>query len=371
MSPGLRRRERHQAEPLLAAVLLALATLSQWGTGWLELPTDALFCATAALSAWWLVPSALAAGSLMIYWTFVPPETGISGLAVFIIVYSAVKQGSRWALPITIGLTAVSILPMLTLESDTPLGYVYTVLLWVVFLMVAWGGGTFWRWAHQAIDRERELARLQVVELRSGIARDLHDTVAQTLSHAALRAHYAMQEDLPEPAEEQLRAIADECSEAAHDLREVLANLRDPEVLVGLGIGGDVEATADEQVARLRREGFQVYQVVKPLRLSAARAQVLSMVVVEAANNMVKHADPLAPCRIELEVRDGLVVGLFQNGTKVKRLSQKGLGLLGVRERLALLGGESSVSLEGGKFILRVQLPRGVPEPQPADDQPT
>lgn len=359
-----------KAEVLLSVALFALATLSQWGSGWQELPIDALFCITAALSAWWLVPSALAASALMLYWTFVTPSlAGVSGLAVFIIIYSAVRQGSKWALPITIGLTAVSIVPMLGLDMATPFERIYTVLLWLVFLMVAWGGGTFWRWAHLAISRERELARLQVVELRSGIARDLHDTVAQTLSHAALRAHYAMQDNLPEPAEEQLHAIADECSEAAHDLREVLANLRDPQVPVGIGVRGDLETTIDEQAVRLRKEGFQVYQVVKPLRISAARARLLAMVVVEVSNNMIKHADPLAPCRIELEVRDGLVFGLFQNGTKVKRIGQKGLGLLGITERLALLGGEANASIEGAKFILRIQLPGGVPEAPRATDQ--
>lgn len=199
--------------------------------------------------------------------------------------------------------------------------------------------------------------------LRQGLARDLHDTVAQTLSHASLRAYHAMDDSLPQRTKDHLAAISAECSAAATDLRDLLAHLRSTDEDTGSRPGGDVAQTLKAQAERLRQEGFLVEVDRRSAPLSAARAQLLSMVVLEAVNNMVKHADPNVVCEITLVDQGGLVIGTFENGRATRNQGPAGLGLVGVRERLALLGGKAETLCTDDSFTLRVELPRGLPAP--------
>ena len=118
------------------------------------------------------------------------------------------------------------------------------------------------------------------------------------------------------------------------------------------------------QAERLRRHGFQVGVELSVGDLSAAREHVLSSIVLEATNNIVKHAKPGSPCSLTLRRSEGEVVGEFKNVPKMPTTGQ-GLGLVGVAERLALLNGHSETYRSKGRWLLRIVVPVGVSHLEP------
>ncbi|MDQ2831641.1 MAG: histidine kinase, partial [Chloroflexota bacterium] len=197
------------------------------------------------------------------------------------------------------------------------------------------------------LEREREEnARRAVEDERSRIARELHDVVAHHVSAVVVQAGAAAEivtRD-PERAGEALRFI-----QAAS--RQALAEMR---VLLNVLHGDDVGAERGPQprltevthlIGRSRAAGLpvtlQVEGAVRPLPealdLSAYR------IVQEALTNALTHAGPVptqvrvryAPEALELEIRDeGVGPSLAPTGTG------GGRGLVGMRERVALFGGD-------------------------------
>ncbi|MFT3861402.1 sensor histidine kinase [Micropruina sp.] len=200
---------------------------------------------------------------------------------------------------------------------------------------------------------------------RVALARELHDTVAQTLSASAMRAPLALADPgLPAEPRTDLEWIADQCRSSAHDLRELMGRLRGDAVVTDQPLASldTLRQTVAEQVDRLRSAGYEASGRVSLTRLSAARSQALSAVTVEAVNNMIKHATPGSTCLIELRDDGTDVLVSHANGAQAGRGSadEPGMGLTGVRERLVLLGGTSGHRREGQQWVLAARLPHGV-----------
>ena len=202
--------------------------------------------------------------------------------------------------------------------------------------------------------------------LQVSLARELHDSVAQTLSSAAMRANIALMDPgVSDPTRDQLERLADECRSSAHDLRQLLSSLRDqPDRDVSPGPLADVETlhhrrAVESQAERLRAEGFTVDVEMDLTKLSAARCQTLAAITIEAANNIVKHARPRSRCNFSIVADDEAVVGEFTNVQKSTKGVQQGFGLTGIQERLTLLDGTCSVLRRGGTWTLQARLPIG------------
>lgn len=364
-------------EPTLAALgALIVAVASPWDHPWLRL-LDLIICVGAGLSSRFPRIAAIISGAALSVYLFLPPEhVGVAGLAVFINIFASYRLGLQWRIPITVLLTAIAYFALVQHAFDTDRDFkapALAVLLLLLTVAVAVGHG--WHQSNRRLAVERVGAEERVSTLRVSLARDLHDTVAQTLSHAAMRAHMAsMHPDATPELAAELELIAADCSSSSQDLRQLLRSLREHDQGDG-PVGGpladaeSLRAVLDDQAGRLRSKGFFPVVTFNISLISAARATTLSKIALEATSNMIKHAPPGSECHLEITENEHNIVAEFRNPIAGRSVGREGLGVIGIEERVSLLGGRCTVERTGGVWHLRVTIPHGYERrsPSPVD----
>jgi signal transduction histidine kinase len=209
-------------------------------------------------------------------------------------------------------------------------------------------------------DREA-LAREAVAEERARIAREMHDSVAHSVSVMVLQAGAAEQvlAASPERARESLVAIQDTGREAIVELRRMLGLLRDPVADVSLapqpGVG-----RLDALLEQVRAAGLPVELTVEgePRRLPPGIDRSAYRIVQEGLTNTLKHAGPAhASVRLRYGER-ALELEVLDDGRGPQDADGGGFGLLGMCERAALYGGLLAADARpGGGYALRARLP--------------
>ncbi|MFD9004401.1 histidine kinase [Streptomyces sp. NPDC059582] len=219
--------------------------------------------------------------------------------------------------------------------------------------------------------RSQEVAEAVVAE-RLRIARELHDMVAHSIGIIAIQAGVGSRviRTQPEEAHQALRAIEATSRETLSGLRRTLVALRqaDPDaensgrapLTPSPGLA-DLErlaaATADAGVRVNVRRGGEQRPLPADIDLSAYR------IVQEALTNVVRHAGT-GHCRVAIEYGDGeLSVEIVDDGRGAAEDGRAhGFGIVGMRERVALLHGRLSAGPrpEGG-FRVAARLP--LPDP--------
>jgi signal transduction histidine kinase len=216
-----------------------------------------------------------------------------------------------------------------------------------------------------AIDVERE-ARLAVEEERSRIARELHDIVSHNLSVVVVQAAGARAHSAPGAADAStLEKIERSGREALVEMRRLLGVLRrdDHEQASPLSPSPGIE-DLPRLVDRLRTAGVDVKLEIATdgaplppaLDLSAYR------IVQEALTNTLKHAGPQARAFVRIAREAGTLIIAIEDdgGQRPHELSDSdgGHGLIGMRERAALFGGEARAGPRpGGGFAVHARLP--------------
>ena len=214
------------------------------------------------------------------------------------------------------------------------------------------------------LEHERETeARAAVAEERARIAREMHDVVAHSLSVMVVQAEAAeaMLDVDPDRARRALSSVQETGRSALGELRRMLGVLREMDgsgapLAPQPGLGG-----LDELVESVRAAGLLVSVRVdgRPRPLPAGVDLSAYRIVQEGLTNALKHA---GPARADVLVRYGdreLEVGVSDDGRgHDPRANGGGHGLVGMRERVALYGGELEAGPrpEGG-FRLRARLP--------------
>ena len=211
---------------------------------------------------------------------------------------------------------------------------------------------------HEA-QRERRLA---AAEERARIARDLHDSAGHAINvilvHAGLGRLRASQDPT---ARETFQTIEDVARQTIADVDQLVAALRDdgaePEVEPPPGL-----AALDALLHRHRAAGLDVTTTVHGDRraLSPSVDRGAYRIMQEALTNAARHGNG----RAEVDIAfggDALEVTVTNpvrtNGTA--RPSGGGHGLVGMRERAALLGGSLDTTVQDGRFRLHARLPIG------------
>lgn len=215
--------------------------------------------------------------------------------------------------------------------------------------------------ATEAEHERDEATRIAAAEERVRIARELHDIVAHAVSVMVLQVG-AVRHRLPdERAEDRdaLRGVEQAGRAALTEMRRLLAVMRREEDGIELAPQPGLDGL-DSLVKDIARAGLPVdvhvdgnpFPLPRGIDLSAYR------IVQEGLTNALKHARAThadvtvqyTPDELQIEVRD--------DGTGAAPSDGRGHGLIGVRERVNLYGGEMSAgTVNGGGFALRTRLP--------------
>lgn len=209
--------------------------------------------------------------------------------------------------------------------------------------------------------------QLAVLEERNRLARDLHDSVTQTIFSLTLAAESAhtMLTKRPEKVENQLEKVQNLARGALTEMRSLIFQLR-PASLEEQGLAVAIQKHLD---ALHSRENVRFdLEVMGESRLSNEHEQMLYRIVQEATNNVVKHANA-TEAHIKLIIgEDQANLSIEDNGTGfdmvaaiTRNQERKSLGLTSMRERAELAGGKFQLESSPGQgTTVRVTVPLNV-----------
>ena len=259
-----------------------------------------------------------------------------------------------------------------TVVHNDPIGtggdYIWISLSFCVSWAVGFGLSYQFREADEAreraerLEREREeQAQLAVAEERARIARELHDIVGHSVS--VMTVQTAGVRSLLEPDQERereaLQVVEQTGREALAEMRRLVGVLRRPEEAPALAPQPSLEHL-DKLVEQAREAGLPVELSVEgdPLELPAGVDLTAYRLVQEGLTNAIKHANAR---RAEVVVRygDGHVdLTVTDDGGGDGTGDSGGHGLVGMRERISVYGGELEAGPrpEGG-YRLHARLP--------------
>ncbi|MGW7565005.1 sensor histidine kinase [Streptomyces tendae] len=335
--------------------------------------------------AWWLSTAAAVVGAFAVLmnaedYKFTWPWTAAGLIAhMFVMLLLALRVRTR----VTVEAFALSALITYILEgligaqNYQPTGWLAVALFAVVVLLgIALRGRREARsqLAEQTSLTAEERARRTLLEERGRIARELHDVVAHHMSVISIQAQVAplLVENPPDELKENLAGIRQNALEALTELRRVLGVLRsehpDAQDAAEVGAGAAPHAPQptldrlDALVENTRAAGLTVTTGSSGTRRALPPGVELSAyrIVQEALSNVLRHA-PGATARVHLtHLPTGLRVEV--SNTRPKRAPAPsqgaGHGLLGMRERVAMLDGTLTAHpLPGGGYQVAAFLP--------------
>ena len=236
--------------------------------------------------------------------------------------------------------------------SDVAVGYLSWITAWFLGDAIrAQRERAAWMEARRLDD-----ARRVALAERLAIARDLHDIVAHHVSVIAVQAEGAQSvlETQPERAGQAMADVADTARTALAELRRLLGVLRSEG---GVAPQPGLDAI-DDLVDSVRHAGMDVtLSRASDTDVDEVAGLTAYRVVQEALTNVLKHAGPCAT-DISVAVRDdAILVSVVDNGRGPGAVNG-GHGLIGMRERVAVLGGTLDAGAgDHGGFVVRARLP--------------
>jgi signal transduction histidine kinase len=229
--------------------------------------------------------------------------------------------------------------------------------------------------AMEALERARQAERTREEEARSRvdaerlrIAREVHDTVAHSIAIINVQAGVTayLLDKRPERARDALVTIEQTSAQALHEMRAVLGVLRDSDngriPSPGLGQINDLTAMAREAGLDIKLE---VTSSAMPL--PSAVDHTAYRILQESITNVIRHAGSTRVTvaldygtdAVELRVTDEGSRNAQGDGARAPEISTgPGRGIIGMRERCGLLGGEVTAGPRPcGGFEVRARLP--------------
>lgn len=304
-----------------------------------------------------------------------------SDIAVLVALYSVTayrKESSRlWVLVAMGGAAMVGV--GFALSGGLGLGQAITIGIFffvgcAALALTAWALGLMRRarylqqesLAERAarLERERDqLAQIATQAERTRIAREMHDIVAHSLSVVIAQAdggRYAARSS-PEAAERALITISETGRAALADMRRILGVLRTD----GHETADLVPQPADADVAALVASmkdtlPVSLIEMGTPRALPPGTGATVYRIAQESLTNILKHGGPGANATVLLQwAPQHLVLQVDDDGRGAAATSDgAGHGVLGMRERAAMLGGTLAAGPRaGGGYRVRAEIP--------------
>jgi signal transduction histidine kinase len=206
-------------------------------------------------------------------------------------------------------------------------------------------------------------ARLAVEEERRRITRELHDVLAHSVSVMTVQASAVRRRLQPEQEREReaLRTVEETGRQALSEMRRLLGIMREE--------GEDAARAPQPGVGALRALVEQVSKAGLPVELKVEGEPVrlppgvdLSAyrIVQEALTNALRHAGPAHAWVVVRYAGEDVEIEVANDGRSESNGEPRGHGLVGMRERVAMCGGELRTGpREGGGFTISARLPVG------------
>jgi signal transduction histidine kinase len=333
-------------------------------------------CATVPLIAWRRSPLgvfvATAAASVLMVGLGYPLELLIGPAAALYLVAARRERQSPWTSRTTVavaGLLVAYLGAAAAAQRAFPTSeLLHTGMAWAI----AWFAGERTRLRREHIaqleDRahraEREVERerlLAVAEERARIARDLHDAAGHAINVIAVRAGAARLRQHQDPARSRqaLAVIEDLARQTAAEIDQMVGTLREG------GSADGVEAptrlaSINTLIAHRQAAGLKVTLDASgaPRPLGTAADQAAYRILQEALTNAARHGT--GDAQVALAFNDTAVELTVTNPVpEATRLGGRGHGLIGMRERAALVGGSLDAGRVDGTFRVHARIPYG------------
>ena len=205
-------------------------------------------------------------------------------------------------------------------------------------------------------------------EERQRLARELHDEAAQALTSLLVHLRLLERAHDPEKAQQQVQTLRDMTAQALEDVRRVALDLR-PTILDDLGLGPALEWRVEEFN---KVSGVHTTISIDGLerRLPRDIELIFYRVGQEALSNIARHAQAknvAVSLRQENEVISLEIVddGLGFEAVSTPKTNGHGLGLVGMRERMAMVEGSLAIQTEPGqgtRIVAQASLQNNAPD---------
>ncbi|GHH23942.1 sensor histidine kinase [Streptomyces rubradiris] len=312
-------------------------------------------------------------------------ETTVADFAMLVITYTVAAVGARWAsrLALTVSLCAATAAQIRWPQEQASFGGQIAIAVFqTVPFALAWvlGDSMRTRRAYFAqleeraarLEKEREAqAKVAVAAERARIARELHDVVAHNVSVMVVQAdgaNYVM-DTAPDQAKKALETISSTGRQALAEMRRLLGVLRTGEHQeTGEYVPQPDVGQIDDLIEQCRSSGLPVDFKVEgtPRPLPSGVELTAYRIVQEALTNTRKHGGPGAGASVRLVYFDdglGLLVEDDGKGAPHELYEEggadgRGHGLIGMRERVGMVGGTLDAGPRpGGGFRISALLP--------------
>jgi signal transduction histidine kinase len=293
------------------------------------------------------------------------PKIDSFGLFLLLAVYSAAAhtsgRGTLLAGALTVGIYVID-LAWIDPVGINPEGAVFYALLygspWVAGRAIRSR-----RLKDAQLASEKARAAAAIVEERARIARELHDVVAHSISVMVLQARggrRVLQTD-PGDARDAFDVIEATGHQALTEMRRLLGMLRRSDEEIALAPQPSL-ARLGALIAQVEAAGLPVQVAVEgePQELPPGVDLSAYRIVQEALTNTLRHAGPARARVVIRYAADNLELEIADDGPGTSAGAGSGYGLIGMRERVSVYGGELQAGQQpGGGYALRVRLPLG------------
>lgn len=287
----------------------------------------------------------------------------LSGFLIYLSIEYAVAAG-RWILAAVIACQWLILAYVITATERFTADDAPALLVEFLFILLAATIGQFR--LKNSHDRQRTHQAQQHLkqELRSGLARYLHDSVARSLTIMSMQATTTELGTTDPETRRKLRLIANTGRSAINDLHELVDHLidtnpQDGSAMLGLWHTASIGDTIENATYLLKEAGYTVTStnIDSSQRLPRTTETAFALAFNEATANLVKHSPPGGPVSISVDTHDQLIDVEITNSYENTSSHRTGVGLTTMSTRMNDIGGHTNITTTTQSWQVTLSFP--------------